>query len=175
MPLHFDFKEFYGSKSFRRTLLIIVGLIFLLVVFQAGVTVGYRKAAFSYHLGDMYYRTFESHDGRGAQGIIVVPGIKENFTNLPGGYGATGKILRVNLPTFVVAGPDNIEKIIFVGSSTSIRRFRDSISATELRNDDFAVVIGTPNEQGQIVAKLIRVVPPPPETVIIVASSSIKK
>ena len=46
---------------------------------------------------------------------------------------------------------------------------KSNITTNDLKLDDFVVVIGTPNTQGQIEAKFIRVMPigmpvPPPQT-----------
>ena len=57
----------------------------------------------------------------------------------------------------------NLEKTVVVTELTEIREFRDTIQVSELTVGDFIVVLGTPNEEGQVEAKLIRTVPPPPD------------
>jgi hypothetical protein len=54
---------------------------------------------------------------------------------------------------------DGTEKIVLIKDDTSIRSMRDDISKDRLKVDDFIVVIGSPNAQGQIEAKLIRLMP----------------
>lgn len=133
-----------------------VGLaLIVLLIFQAGMFVGYRKAAFSYRFGDNYYRAFGEHGPRPFQ----IP-LQEGFIE---SHGAVGKIVTINLPTFVMVGPDEIEKVILIGDDTQIRHFDTTISASDLKVDDFTVVLGSPNENSQIEAKLIRVLPAPPE------------
>ncbi len=83
---------------------------------------------------------------------------------IAGGNGASGKIVKLSLPTFVVADDDGIEKIVVIGKDTLIRRLHDTITPADIKIDDFAIVLGTPNEKGQIAAKLIRLVPAPIET-----------
>ena len=71
--------------------------------------------------------------------------------------------MSLNLPTFVVTGPDEIEKVIVVGDDTRIRRFDATIPATDLKVGDFTVILGSPNENSQIESKLIRILPAPPD------------
>lgn len=129
--------------------------IIALVIFQAGVFVGYRKAAFAFKFGDNYYRAFGERGPRPFQ----VP-VEGKFMDV---HGAAGKIIDVSLPTFVVEGPDSIEKVIRIGADTGIRRFRDVATSSDLAAGDFVVVLGEPNENAEVNAKLIRIVPPPPQ------------
>lgn len=129
-----------------------MGLILaVLIVFQAGVYVGVRKAALSFNMGDNYYRA-------------VGPA---NFPHGPFGEefseadGASGKIVSVTLPSFVVADR-NGEKVILVSDQTTIRRMRDTASSTAIVPGDSAIVIGEPNDNGEIQATFIRLLPPPP-------------
>lgn len=144
-----NLKNIHQSKIFHGILIGLIIAIFVLLIFKAGELVGYRKAAFSYRLGDNYYRTFEG--GRSPMGDM-----------LPGGHGAAGKIISINLPTFVVDGPDGIEKTIVVNDRTAIRRFRDEIDADNLKIDDLVTILGEPDAEGRIVAKLVRIMPAPP-------------
>lgn len=148
-----DLKNIGESKKFKVVMLLIVALVFTLIIFRAGVLVGYRKAAFSYRFGENYYQSF----------VGDRPGPFHAFfgRDLPGGSGAVGKIVRISLPNLVVVGSDNIEKVVVVDTDVAIRRFRDSISATDLRVGDFVVVLGSPDDKGEVMAKLIRVMPAP--------------
>jgi hypothetical protein len=132
------------SKIVRSILIGISVIVIALLIFQAGMSVGFHKASFSYKFGENYYKAF----GKGERMI--------------GGHGAVGKIIRISLPSIVIESPENIEKIILLGeNSTTIRRFRDVIKAEDLKVDDHIVVIGAPNEDSQIEAKLIRIIPAP--------------
>ncbi len=59
----------------------------------------------------------------------------------------------------IIKGSDNAEKIVSVKDDTAINRFREKIKVGDLKIDDQIVVIGEPNDLGQIEAKLIRVIP----------------
>lgn len=154
-------KDLSQSKTVRGIIIGIFIVVIFLMVFQAGVFVGYRKATFSDHLGNNYYRAFNS---------------RGNFAGLPpsdfpGGHGAVGKIVRINLPTIIVTGPDNVEKIVLIKDNTEIKRFRGKVSVTDLKVDDLAIILGTPNDQGQIEAKLIRLLPPLPSSLTATSSA----
>ena len=151
-------QNFFQSKTTRRTLGIIGTVFVALVIFQAGVFVGYRRAAFSYHWGDKYERTFGGRDRGGmmggGMGRMGFP--REDFTNA---NGAVGKIITIHLPTIVLADRDGIEKIILIKSDTIIRHFRDMLTPADLKLGDEIIVVGAPNDSGQVEAKLIRIMP----------------
>lgn len=150
-------KDIHNSKTVRG---IIIGLgiaVLVLGIFKLGQVSGYHKAKFSQRFGDNFNRNFvDPREG----------GFLKDFSdrrNLPGGHGAVGKIVSIALPLIVVAGPDNIEKTIVVSDSTEIHMYRDDINTKDLNIGDFIVVLGNPNDSGQVEAKLIRTVPPPPD------------
>jgi len=124
------------------------------MVFQAGVWVGYRKAAFSFRWGDNYYRAFGGPRGQFAPGLP--------HGDFPDAHGADGRIVRISLPTLVIEGRDGIEKVVVIQNDTDIRRFRDQVAASDLKIDDQVVVIGSPDDQARIDARLIRILPPFP-------------
>ena len=103
------FKDLNSRKIFRLIIKVIIVLIVLIVVFQAGRFVGLRQAIFSGRLGDNYYRALEGPGRFGSMGPMADRGF---FDNLPNSHGAVGQIIKFDLPTLVVTGPDNLEKII---------------------------------------------------------------
>ena len=146
-----DFKKIFQSKLFIRILAGIGIVIAALMIFQAGVFVGYHKAAFSYRWGQDYYHTFGGHQKKIFMGM--------DHGNFPNTHGATGKIIKTDLPVLVIEDPDKIEQIILTDNRTIVRRFRDTIKPADLKIDDYVVVIGSPNDTTQIEAKFIRVMP----------------
>ncbi len=152
-----NIKEYIQSQSFKGILIGIFIVIIALIIFQSGVAVGERKASFAHRFGDNFERNFR--DPRG--GSFMQRGLSGGV-NMPSGHGAVGEIVSIALPLVVVAGPDNLEKTVVVTDTTEIREFRDTIQANELSVGDFIIVLGTPNEEGQVDAKLIRLAPPPP-------------
>ncbi len=155
----FDIDSFLEKKSVLSAVIAIGAMVVLLAAFQAGVFVGIHKAAFSYRMGDNYYRAFGNpHTGMMGGNVFFEE-------ELPNAYGAAGKILSVTLPTFTI-DDRGVEKIILIENETQMRHFRDVATSSDLKPGDFAVVVGEPNEKSEIEAKLIRILPPPPETAI---------
>jgi hypothetical protein len=152
-----NIKDYIQSQSFKGVLVGIFIVIIALVIFQSGVAVGERKAVFAHRFGDNFERNFRNPQGEFMQ--LGMPG----GMDMPGGHGAVGKIVSISLPLLVVAGPDNLEKTVVVGGDTEIREFRETITADKLEIGDFIIVLGVPNDEGQVDAKLIRLAPPPPD------------
>ncbi len=148
------FKNFLQSNKAKHILTGIGIAVITLVVFQAGVFVGFKKATFSGRIGDNYYQTF------GNRTMPPFSGVKG--MDLPNTHGTIGKIAIITLPKVMIADNDGIEKTILLNEKTDIRRFRDSIKPEELKAGDFVTVIGEPDNNGQIEARLIRVMPTPP-------------
>ena len=57
----------------------------------------------------------------------------------------------------MVKGRGDVEKLIITTKDTAIQKGRETIKKEELKVGDQIVIIGSPNEEGQIEAKLIRV------------------
>lgn len=153
-----DIKTFVQSKMFKKILCGLGVLIVTLAVFQAGVFVGFKKANFSYGLGDNYHRMFGERDRDSFGGMTGFSGMMRggDFSNA---HGTAGKILKITLPYIMVAGQDGVEKTIVVGDKTIIRQFRNEIKATDLKIGDTIVAIGAPNGKAEIDATLIRIAP----------------
>lgn len=149
-----DIKKLVSSTSFKVVFAIVVFLALASFIFQAGVFVGFHKASFLFKSGDNFYRTFGERGGMMMNGGMF----RDEFS---GGHGAVGKIVKVELPTLVVLGSDNIEKVIVTDSKTEVREGRKDSSVNKLTSDQYITVLGTPNDQGQITAKLIRIMPGP--------------
>ena len=56
---------------------------------------------------------------------------------------------------------DKTEKVILIKDDTQVEKMKDKIQTSDLKIDDFVVVIGSPNDKGQIEAKFIRLMPAP--------------
>jgi len=149
-------KDIFESKLFKIIILSIAGLIILGFVFSLGFFVGTKKAEFSFRWADQYHRNFGGPQG-GIFGDFM--GQEREFANANGVF---GQIIKIDNESLTVKEKNNIEKSILVSDKTSIVRQMDNIKLSDLKTDDIVVVIGEPNNDGQIKAKLIRVLPPPP-------------
>ncbi len=151
-----NIKNITQSHSFRGILIGIGIVVAVLIIFQVGVSVGIRKATFGHRLGDNFERNFK--DPRLGKFGFRNDSIGMNMLS---GHGAVGKIVSIELPLVVVAGPDALEKTIVITKDTEIRQFRNVITKEDLVVGSYVVVLGTPNDVGQIDAKLVRLVPAP--------------
>lgn len=153
-----DIKRVFDSRISFRILCGIGIIIVILLIFSAGITVGFRKASFGRAWGENYERNFGFRPNRPILG-------SDNF---PNAHGAIGKIIKIELPTIIVQDKDNTEKVVLIKSDTQIQKMMSVVKTSDLAIDDYVVIIGSPNDQGQIEAKLIRImplgmpVPPPP-------------
>ncbi|HTE48744.1 MAG TPA: hypothetical protein VK675_02465 [Candidatus Paceibacterota bacterium] len=155
-----DIKNVFESKVSFRILCLIGIFIIALFIFVAGVTVGYHKASFGRAWGEHYYENFGLGDRQhGPSGTLMSQIGMMNY--FPTGHGATGKIIKIEPPELIMQDKDNTEKIIIIKTDTRIREGSENVTIDELKINDFVVIIGTPNEQGQIEAKLIRAIPSP--------------
>jgi len=149
-----NFQDYIKSQSFRGIIIGVCVTIVILLIFQAGVFVGYRKASFAFRFGDNYYSGFD----RKAPAPFGFP-LRDEFRT---SHGAVGEVVGVSLPTLVVAGPDSIEKTVLIGTSTLIRKFDAELEPEDIQTGDFLVVLGDPNDDSQVQAKLIRILPEAP-------------
>ena len=153
-----------GKKSINQDVLkwVIVGLIIIVIVvliFGAGIVVGERKARFSFRWAEQYHRNFA-----GPQVGFFSDWRSFPAGDLIGAHGVFGQIIKIDGSTVIIKGSDNVEKIVLIKDSTIIERFRDIVKITDLKVDGYIVVIGEPNDAGQIEAKFIRLLPSPGET-----------
>ena len=152
------------SKLFRAVVLSIAGLIILAFVFGLGVYVGTKKADFSFRWAEEYHNNF----GGPQQGFFGNM-MGEEFTNANGVF---GQIIKIDSGSLTVKDKDNVEKIILVGDKVSILYQRKSMKLADLKVGDSIVAIGDPNNNGQIQAELIRVMPTPPKNLPPIAQPS---
>jgi len=149
-----DISAYLKSDRFIRVLAAIGFVIIALVIFDAGVAVGFHKASFAHDWEENYTRNF------GAPGSFGLPA-----RGIPNPHGAAGTIVSVDLPTFVIAGPNENEKIIRIDDDTIIRNNAGMMDADDIEAGTFATVIGAPQSgTGEITARLIRIMPEPAST-----------
>jgi len=144
-----EIKRILESRAFFKILCGIGIAVVALLIFSAGMTVGFYKASFGHAWGENYERNF----GFGPDQPLF------GANNFPNANGAIGKIIKIELPTLIVQDKDNTEKVILITSDTQIEEMKNPIATSDLKIDDSIVVIGNPNKQGQIEAKFIRIMP----------------
>jgi len=147
-----------GKKKPQKDLLkwVIVGTIifvYSVCVFGMGMFVGGMKAKFSYRWAENYHRNFGGPSNGFMSGGRMSPPNNEFID----GHGIFGQIIKIGDSDFVINGQDNVEKMIILDKDTTIIVGRQTITKTDLKIGEQVVVIGSPNNQGQIEARLIRV------------------
>jgi hypothetical protein len=153
-----NIQNFFQEKRNKKILCAIGTVIAALVIFQAGIFVGYHKAAYSFGWGERYYKTFGERGGheRGHRGMMGFGRMGEGLSN---SHGAVGKIISIALPTIIIEDRGGIEKTIALTEDTVIMSFRNKVEVGNLKIGDSVVVIGAPNKQTLIEARLIRIIP----------------
>ena len=138
--------------STSRLIAILCVLLAVLLVFWAGTAVGYREARFSGDWENNYARQF------GGPGSPFVPqGLGDD--SFMSAHGAFGQIVGVRLPEIVVKGAAESEKTVTVNSGTVIRHLHALATTTDLAPGETVIVIGEPDDKGDIQASLIRIMP----------------
>lgn len=146
-----DINKSLQSKTFRN-IIIAVGLLLIIILsFSVGVLVGFHKARFSYAWGDRHRREWGGYLGD-MSGLFSGRG-------LVNGFGTSGTIVNIDeaSSTMVVSGRDGNDKNISFSSSTIFMEDSSAINPSQLKINDNVLVIGSPNDQGQIEAKFIRI------------------
>jgi hypothetical protein len=137
---------------------VLVGLVVFIVlalVFKIGMFVGEKKAQFSFRWAENYHRMFAGPKA-GFLGNLRMP----PFSEFIEGHGTVGEIIKIEGNNLIVKGRGDVEKLILVNEKTIIKSGFKNIKVSDLKIGDIIVIIGSPNDKGQIEAKLIRVFPP---------------
>lgn len=132
----------------------IAGFVIVGLIFGAGMFVGGLKARFSYRWAESYHKNFagpqEGFFGDWRQ-AVPLPG---DFLN---SHGVFGEIIELRDDSFVIKGEGEVEKVILFSDKTIVEKGRQNAEKDELKVGNQVVVIGSPDKQGQIEAKLIRI------------------
>ena len=168
-------KEYLKEKKWYIVLGGVAVLTILSGVFSMGVEVGFHKAEFSRRFGENYYRNF----GGNENGRVMMRGFGDKGPildrNLPSAHGTAGEVLDINAQGVTVMDRDGVEKSVVVNEKTLIKSLRDTIKLSDLKTGDFVTVMGRPNNQGQIEASLVRVMPAPQDNVSIIKTETKKE
>jgi len=96
-------KNVTKSHALKISIYIIIELLIVLFVFQAGVFIGFEKASFYNKVGENYFHEISGGPG----GIAGIP--RGDFESA---HGAVGKIIDVKLPLVTIEDQSGIEKTI---------------------------------------------------------------
>ncbi len=145
-----NINQMFQSKTARWVLIILGLCVVVLLSFSVGVSVGYRKATFSYKWRENYDRNFGGPSFRGAAFPPEPPFMMS-------AHGTVGSIVQITPSDFIVVGRDGTERMVTFSSSTTIRSNEDMLHSSDLKAGDQVLVIGAPDDEGRIGARFIRV------------------
>jgi len=158
-------KDFFQSNAISKIIGILAILLIILIIFQAGFIVGYHKGAFSSNWNRNYVmRGVNNPESSFAQLF------HDNDDVNP--HGVIGQIVSMDLPVIMNKGPGRAEEVVIINKDTIIRNFKDMATTSDLEIGKALIVIGEPNDKGEITASLIRIMPSPPS---IMSSSTITR
>lgn len=143
-------KILQNPDALKWVIIGLFGFIVIVLIFSAGVKVGTLKARYSYQWADNYHKNFA-----GPKGGFLGDWRKFPAGDFIGGHGAFGEVIELNDSGFVIKGRGDIEKIIVTTDDTVVKKGRQTVE-DGLKVGDRVTIIGSPNEEGQIEAKLIR-------------------
>ncbi|MDO8668599.1 MAG: hypothetical protein Q7K35_05980 [bacterium] len=146
-------KEIFKPVHFNKLLIILSAAVVLIFVFTLGVFVGHEKARFSGAWGENYYRNIMGPGRAGGFGMMDFD--RRGFN----GRSGLGQIIKIEGNEMIIKDQANIEKAVLITERTAIVKDSQNIKITDLKIDDKVIIIGRPNNQGQIEPKLIRVLP----------------
>jgi len=142
--------DFLKTPKTKTLLWILCGVLAILVVFGLGIAVGYHRAIFASGYGENYYHNFYRGPFTGVMGFIPGP----PPMNM---HGVAGEVIDVSSGTISVRDTDGNEQSVLLMSDTPIREMNTDISESDIQPDDQVIVIGEPNDTGQVEARFIRV------------------
>jgi len=147
-------KDIVPSKGIHAVLWILGVLVILLLVFGAGIAVGYRSGLFASRFGEDYYHNFLG-EGSGFSGMMG--------GGMIGGpvpinqHGTIGTVISVGSSTIATKDQSGNEQSIVIDEGTVIREMNRTISIADIQDGNQVAVIGEPNDTGQIHARFIRI------------------
>jgi len=136
----------------KKIILSLALILIALIIFSAGIFVGYHKASFGRDWDNSY------RQGPGNPNSPFAPFMRNDDNMNP--HGAIGQIVSIKLPLMMIKGPNTAEQIVIIGSSTTLRMMRGTASTSDIKVGDFVTAIGEPNDRGEIQASFIRIIPP---------------
>lgn len=154
------------SKKIKVISIILGSVVIALIIFVAGVNVGFHKAKFSYKFGENYERNFMNpgmmNPGvpNGLRGEMMRPGEfpdKIEGRGFRNPHGISGTIISISGNSLVIKDRKNEESTISVNDKTTIKSGRDDIKIEDLKTENEIVVIGEPGNEGIVNAYLIRI------------------
>jgi hypothetical protein len=145
-----NFRNIISSRKSRLIAGSVGAFLLALLIFHAGVVVGSHRGLSH---GDQL--------GHGFRPSFFPGGLEMPSGFIQDGHGAVGSITTITLPTILMQTREGTSQTIFVGTSTMIRNI-DTSGTSTLSVGDKIIVLGEPDSQNRINAKIIRILPSVP-------------
>lgn len=149
-------QQFIQSKYFRWVAIAAGVFLVALLSFAVGVKVGFHKAKFSADWGRNFERQFLGEQG-GKEGPGFAGLLRMKDKGMRNGHGLAGEILSIADSTIMIRDRANQENTIRLNESTIINQGSTSLTPSDLAVGQKIVVIGRPDDDGVVAARLIRV------------------
>lgn len=153
-----EYKKYFKiSETMLKPILI--GLCFILFGFamlQLGINIGSSRGRFACNWAKNYQDNFGGPKGGFDRDFRFKP--MNDFQN---SHGIFGEIIKIEEDSIIINSREGSEKIININDSAIIKNLEKNSNSKELKLGDKIMIIGVPNEKGQIEAKLIRVLSKP--------------
>lgn len=147
--------SFLQSKKFKYITAAVGTAIVLLLIFQAGVMFGFHRANFGYRWSESYGDNFFPRPMMGRGGMMSGFNNREYMMS----HGAFGEVLKIEGSLITVKGRYEAEKNVLINKDTVFESDGSEIRVINVEIGDDIFVIGAPNEDGQVIAKVVRILP----------------
>jgi hypothetical protein len=131
--------HFLHTKKFKIGVATLAVILLILASFWAGMQFGFHRAIFAMHWNDNYEKNF--------------------FGKKSHPHGSVGTVVKIDEVSIVVADRESEEKVVLISNETMIKKATNTITLKEVKVGDKVAVIGAPNTEGNVEAKLIRILP----------------
>ncbi len=147
------------SKYFKVAA-VVCGVFFVaLLSFALGIKVGFYKASFSTRFSENYERNFlGGFEGRGGRMMSTFGRMMDaDDRGVRNPHGIGGEILSISGDTLVIKDRNNQESSVRLSDTTIINRGKETLKGSDLAVGNTIVIIGKPQDDGIVAARLIRV------------------
>jgi hypothetical protein len=143
------------GKKLRPYIVVCIAVVVTLLAF--GMSRIWR-ARFSYQWSRSYHGIF----GNPVRGLVGDFSGRDFISN----HGVLGVVVRIDGPAVVMRNSGNTEQTVLVSDATLIRRGRKNVTRADIAPGLRIVVIGSPDADGRIAARFIRILNPIPSGAI---------
>ena len=85
----------------------------------------------------------------------------DSGSRAPSPHGTAGQVVSATSDQVVVQGPGDTESLVVISPQTIIRSFHQQGTTTDIKAGSWITAIGSPDENGRLVATFIRIMPAP--------------